>query len=77
METREKENYHGEVPMSNVRNKNQKLLKSFTKYCEKNPDMRFWQALRNWSGEEFIYAVSASGEGWLWRDTFYREALNK
>ena len=33
-----------------------KELKSFIKYCEKNPKERFWQALRNWSGEPFIYA---------------------
>lgn len=31
-------------------------LKSFIKYCEENPGERFWQAIRNWSGEPFIYA---------------------
>jgi hypothetical protein len=30
-------------------------LKSFIKYCEKNSNERFWQALRNWSGNDFIY----------------------
>ena len=34
--------------------KNEKLLKSFTKYCEENPQQRFWQALRNWAGVAFI-----------------------
>jgi len=38
-------------------NKNEKLLKSFTLYCKKNPSERFWQALRNWSAVEIVYAV--------------------
>ena len=29
-------------------------LKSFMEYCEANPEMRFWQALRSWSGADFI-----------------------
>jgi len=24
-------------------------LESFVKYCEENPEQRFWQALRNWA----------------------------
>lgn len=32
-----------------MNNKNQKQLKSFTLYCENNPEQRFWQALRNWN----------------------------
>jgi hypothetical protein len=36
-------------------NKNAKLLKSFTTYCEFHSELRFWQALRNWSGYNFIY----------------------
>ena len=36
---------------------NQKLLDEFTAYCKANPSMRFWQALRNWSGFSAIYAV--------------------
>ena len=34
--------------------RNSKVLKSFVRYCEKNPTMRFWQALLNWSGLPFI-----------------------
>ena len=30
-------------------------LELFTKYCQENPGERFWQALRNWSGQDFIY----------------------
>jgi hypothetical protein len=28
----------------------------FHKYCKENPELRFWQALRNWSGHSFILA---------------------
>lgn len=31
--------------------KNEKMLESFTKYCKENPEMRFFQALRNWTQE--------------------------
>ena len=37
-----------------MENKNSKQLDSFIKYCEENPNLRFWQALRNWSGKAFI-----------------------
>ncbi len=30
-------------------------LKSFIAYCEKHPEERFWQAIRNFSGYAFIY----------------------
>jgi hypothetical protein len=60
-------------------NKNIEKLESFTEYCKKNPDQRFWQALRNWAatneGPEhdvdinFIYAGDLSGEKTI--DTFY------
>ncbi len=32
-------------------------LSSFIRYCVRHPDERFWQALRNWSGYNFIYAA--------------------
>lgn len=31
------------------KSKNWKMLGSFMNYCLDNPDMRFWQALRNWA----------------------------
>lgn len=52
--------------------KNQKLAIEFFEYCKANPDMRFWQALRNWAEVPFIYF----GEGGLKepiKDTFYLE----
>lgn len=68
-----------------MENKNQKLLKSFTEYCNKYPEERFWQALRNWSGVPFIFAsnysagsiqsgIGDAGIGWIHealKDTFY------
>lgn len=48
-------------------NKNEKLLKEFTSYCEANPEFRFWQALRNWNQienpeENFILAGECDPE---------------
>ena len=48
--------------------KNSKELVSFTNYCLKNPEQRFWQALRNWAGVPFIYKSDG-----LIRDTFHEE----
>ena len=57
--------------------KNAKLLAEFTEYCEKHPDHRFWQALRNWSEAEAILFVRKKAD---WEadfreheDTFYFE----
>ena len=41
-----------------VPSKNQKLLASFSEYCLANPNLRFWQALRNWSKSNFILKSS-------------------
>lgn len=30
-------------------------LESFLEYLKNNPSDRFWQALRNWSGNDFIF----------------------
>jgi hypothetical protein len=59
----------------NTMTKQQELLKSFTEYCEANPEYRFWQALRNFSGYAKI--------GWYddeakqFNDTFYYENLHQ
>jgi len=59
-------------------NKNEKLLKSFTKYCIKHKEERFWQSLRNWSRIPFIYA-SKDNINFLpnINDTFYWEEKRK
>lgn len=63
--------------------KNVKLLRSFVEYCTANPDMRFWQALRNWSKYNFVYGSHCrkAGENGGWHkhedecleDTYYFE----
>ena len=58
-------------------NKNEKLLKSFTEYCEANPELTFWQALRNWSGWAFIYAGKYLFQGPGLFDTYYWEENKK
>jgi len=59
--------------------KSKKTLDSFVKYCKKNPEERFWQALRNWSGYKFIYGsyednnMAEVCSKKLVEDTFYKE----
>ena len=57
--------------------RNSEVLADFTQYCYTHPDERFWQALRNWAGVNFIliselppYELSEKGN---LRDTFYAE----
>lgn len=47
-----------------------RTLISFLVYCIAHPEERFWQALRNWCGANFV-AVSMRGN--TWTDTFYWE----
>lgn len=54
--------------------RNSELLWDFVAYCQANPTMRFWQAIRNWSGFPFIYATGGGGEV---QDTFYWEGKDK
>ena len=63
--------------------KNAVSLKSFQEYCLANPDQRFWQQIRNFSGYRFIYgqklgdliaeAEDAEGRPVALEDTFYLE----
>ena len=52
-----------------------KTLQSFIKYSEAHPSERFWQALRNWSGYNFIYGSKAPEHeiNPNLEDTFYKE----
>ncbi len=55
--------------------KNKELLESFTEYCVAHPEMRFFQALRNWVGYPFVY-VGQKALSFLETeaiDTFYWE----
>ena len=42
---------------SPMKTRNSETLADFVSYCESNPEMRFWQALRNWSGFRAIVGV--------------------
>lgn len=59
-------------------NQNEELLKEFVAYCEAHPNQRFWQALRNWSGQPFIMASPSVLylDGKI-RDTFYWTGKDK
>ena len=41
------------------------LIADFIAYCNSHRSERFWQALRNWSGADFIYqgSMTSRGEG--------------
>lgn len=55
--------------------RNAKVLASFVAYCEANPEQRFWQALLNWSGQNFIMIKEHRfDEG---KDTFFWEERDK
>jgi len=65
-----------------MKNKNIEQLNSFTQYCNEHPEMRFWQALRNWNmleNPEDMFILTASDldfdkDAYLGlEDTFYRE----
>jgi len=58
-----------------------KTLKSFVEYCLEHEDERFWQALANWSGYNFIYAsqknVAHETQNNDLIDTYYFEGKDK
>lgn len=44
-----------------LESRNEFVLKMFVNYCQtEGKDLRFWQALRNWSGYSFIYASESA-----------------
>jgi hypothetical protein len=55
------------------------LWLSFGKYIADHPEERFWQALRNWSGAQFIYfwRSDISSSSINANDTFYFEGKDK
>lgn len=61
--------------------KNKETLDSFVEYCHSNPELRFWQALRNWSGNMCVL-VSDHYKAEIFTydqgvDTFYRKGRTK
>lgn len=58
--------------------RSQPTLDEFVKYCEEHPELRFWQALRGWSGADYIMQGEGLMEGDLkLKDTFYWEGKNE
>jgi len=53
-----------------MKSKNENMLNDFSVYCAKNPELRFWQALRNWSGHAFIYVSDSLNDHDI-TDTFH------
>ena len=49
------------------------LLNSFVKYCEKHPELRFWQSLVSWCGAYKIFY----DDGDVIKDTFYWNKKDK
>ena len=62
---------------NNMKNKALKKAESFLKYIQEHPNERFWQALRNWSGYNYILGARELPErdrfNNYWEDTFYIE----
>ena len=54
-------------------NKNKELLDSFTEYCKKYPEQRFFQALRNWLEVSHVYV----GDIGKLEDTYYWTGKNE
>jgi hypothetical protein len=59
--------------------KSKKLLDDFTKYCQERPELRFWQALRNWTVYNFIVVTDdiENISSNTIKDTFYWEEKDK
>ena len=57
---------------------NEKVLADFVAYCQAHPSERFWQALRNWSGHNFILVSTGLHDDMVHTtDTFYWNDKNK
>jgi hypothetical protein len=59
-------------------NKNRDTLNDFADYCFAHPELRFWQALRNWCGFNFV-CVTDDGfdDKQRFIDTFYWKGKTK
>lgn len=67
--------------------RNSKVLEDFVAYCRAHPQLRFWQALLNWSGlhyivhlgapAAFVKCVDRNGNQVLVEDTYYWEGKNE
>lgn len=56
--------------------KNERVLNHFIDYCQRHPEQRFWQALRNWCGFNFVLLTNDPDRQGEIHDTFYWEGRN-
>jgi hypothetical protein len=60
--------------------RNKKLANDFYDFCMNNPELRFWQALRAWSGQNFVLVSNTNNWETIPDDiknTFYWEGKDK
>ena len=56
------------------KNYNNKTKQAFINYLKEHPEERFWQAIRNFSGYDFIYRSNTLIDHPDLQDTFFIEA---
>lgn len=56
-----------------MESKNAKTLAEFTDFCKEHPEMRFWQALRNWQVADSILVLEEVDGHSEVRDSYYWE----
>jgi len=56
-----------------VDKKNKKERENFYEYCYNHPNLRFWQALSDWSG----FHIRVSYDKINWKDAFYFKGRDK
>jgi hypothetical protein len=62
----------GNIDFKQINLKDKNILNDFINYCMFNPKQRFWQALRNWSGFNFVWVSMSNGlDNSNIKDTFY------
>jgi hypothetical protein len=54
--------------------KSQKLAREFVAYVDENPDQRFWQAIRNFTGSPYVFIGDGIKPP---TDSFYVDKLEK
>jgi len=56
--------------------KSKKTLNSLIRFCEVNPELRFWQAIHAWMKADIIIR-KRKGKSYIEHDTFYWKGKNK
>lgn len=57
-----------------MKSKNADTLKAFTLFCQLFPELRFWQALKEYTGADKIYISKYSKK---WDDQILEDTYNK